>query len=125
MIRPSPRSALARIGVVALLSATAVATTATATQAHTGTSGCLDRSVPLSVEESRLTFTLPDNDNPAVLQSKPFARQMIEGAGFEGFTPGFVARLCNAGSRTAAEKLVVRFAERLWRMAVDRAQRHG
>ena len=125
MIRPSPRSALARIGVVALLSATAVATTATATQAHTGTSGCLDRSVPLSVEESRLTFTLPDNDNPAVLQSKPFARQMIEGAGFEGFTPGFVARLCNAGSRTAAEKLVVRSAERLWRMAVDRAQRHG
>src|SRR5207302_1545108 len=63
MIRPSPRSALARIGVVALLSATAVATTATATQAHTGTSGCLDRSVPLSVEESRLTFTLPDSDD--------------------------------------------------------------
>jgi len=114
-----------RLIVVALLSATAIITTPTAAQAHSGTAGCLDRSVPLSVEESRLTFTLPDNSNPAVLQSKPFARQMIEGAGFQGFTPEFVTQLCNVRSRTAAATVVSRFAERLWRMAVDRAQRHG
>src|SRR3982751_1180862 len=107
MIRPRPKSALAGIGVVALLSFTTASITATgAAQAHPpGGRGCLDRSVALSVEESRLTFTLPDNDNPAVLQPKPFARQMIEGAGFESFTPQFVTRLCNAGSRIAAEKL--------------------
>jgi len=117
---------LAGIGVLALLSVTAVTTTPTAAQASTpGAAGCLDRSVTLSVEESRLTFTLPDNDNPAVLQSEPFARQMIEGAGFEGFTPEFVKQLCNAGGLIAAEKVVHRYAERLWRMAVDRAQRRG
>ena len=114
-----------RLIVVALLSATAIITTPTAAQAHSGTAGCLDRSVPLSVEESRLTFTLPDNSNPAVLQSKPFARQMIEGAGFQGFTPEFVTQLCNVRSRTAAATVVSRFAERLWRMAVDRAQQRG
>src|SRR5437764_11337378 len=114
-----------RLIVVALLSATAIITTPTAAQAHSGTAGCLDRSVPLSVEESRLTFTLPDNDNPAVLQSKPFARQMIEGAGFEGFTPGFVRQLCDVRSLAAAGNFVFRHAERLWRMAVDRAQQRG
>jgi hypothetical protein len=112
------------MSAVALLSAVAVGTAPTAAQAS-GTTGCLDRSVPLSVEESRLTFTLPDNDNPAVLQSKPFARQMIEGAGFDVFTPEFVGQLCRAGSARAAGEVVSRHAERLWRMAVDRAQRRG
>jgi hypothetical protein len=125
MIRRRPRGALASVSVVALLSVTAVVTTPTAAQARTGTADCRDRSLALSVEESRLTFTLPDNDNPAVLQSKPFARQMIEGAGFEGFTPGFVRQLCNARNLTAAGTLVLRHAERLWRMAVDRAQQRG
>jgi hypothetical protein len=81
--------------------------------------------VTLSVEESRLTATLPDNDNPAVLQSEPFAQQMIEGAGFQGFTPEFVAQLCGARSLNEAGKIVSRNADRLWDMAVDRAQRHG
>jgi hypothetical protein len=125
MIRPRPRSVLAALSVVTLLSAITVATTSTAAQARTGGSGCLDRSVPLSVEESRLTFTLPDNDNPAVLQSEPFARQMIEGAGFQWFTPELVNRLCNTRSRAAAAEVVFRYAERLWRMAVDRVQRRG
>ena len=123
MIRPRLRCALAGISVAALLSVTAVTTAPTAAQARQpGASGCLDQSVTLSVEESRLTFTLPENDNPAVLQSKPFARQMIEGAGFERFTPEFVKQLCNTGRLAAAEKVVSRYAERLWRMAVDRAQ---
>jgi hypothetical protein len=123
MMRPGHLSALACIGVVALL---ASMTSAGAAQAHqAGGHDCLDRSMALSVEESRLTFTLPDNDNPAVLQSKPFARQMIEGAGFQRFTPDLVAHLCGARSVNAAERIVSRYAERLWHMAVDRAQRHG
>ena len=117
------RSAAAAVGVLALLSTLTAAGTAQAREPVGG--GCLDPGVPLSVEESRLAFTLPDNDNPAVLQSTPFARQMIEGAGFQGFAPGFVGQLCAARTRPAAEKVIARHAARLWRMAVDRAQRHG
>jgi hypothetical protein len=123
MIRPGPRSASACIGVVALLSSI---TSASAAQGHeAGGRDCLDRSVALSVEESRLTLTLPDNDNPAVLQRQPFAQQMIQGAGFQGLTPDLVAQLCEARSLNAAERIVSRNGERLWDMAVDRAQRHG
>ncbi|MGK5683504.1 hypothetical protein [Actinoplanes sp. URMC 104] len=81
--------------------------------------GCLDPGVPLTAEESRLTFTLPGE--PAV----PFARRMIEGAGFEGLTPRLVEQLCGARSVAAAERVVSRTADRLWTMAVDRAQRRG
>src|SRR5439155_7288593 len=88
-------------------------------------SRCLDPSVTLSVEESRLTFTLPDNDNPGVLQDKPFAQQMIEGAGFQDFSPRFVDQLCRARSLEDARTVVTRHAELLWRMAVDRAQQRG
>ncbi|WP_127504780.1 hypothetical protein [Actinoplanes solisilvae] len=120
-----PRAAFAGVGVVALL-ATASIAPGTAAQAYgPGAQGCVDHSVALSVEESRLTFTLPENSDPALLQSKPFARQMIEGAGFQDFTPALVAHLCGARSLKAAEKVIARDAERLWDMAVDRAQQHG
>ncbi|MCO8275097.1 hypothetical protein M1L60_31410 [Actinoplanes sp. TRM 88003] len=79
---------------------------------------CLDPGRPPSVEENRLTFTLPGQD-------RPFARQMIEGAGFQNFTPALVRRLCATRSLAAAERVVARDGERLWRAAVDRAQRHG
>src|SRR5262245_2189767 len=55
---------------------------------------CLDGTISLSVEENRLGSTLADNSNPAVLQTTSFARQMIEGAGFEGFGPALVNALC-------------------------------
>jgi hypothetical protein len=122
MIRPGPTSALASIGVVALLSSL---TTSSVAGAHPPQRDCLDRGVALSVEESRLTFTLPDNADPAVLQSKPFAQQMIEGAGFQDFTPDLIAELCRAGSLSGAQKIVSRSADRLWHRAVDRAQRRG
>jgi hypothetical protein len=89
------------------------------------TGPCIDSSVPLSVEENRLTFTLPDNDNPAVLQESPFAVQMIAGAGFEDFGPSFVDRLCRARTPAVAESIVEHAADGLWRMAVDRAQSRG
>src|SRR3954452_23709036 len=83
MIRPRPKSALAGISAVTLLSVTTASiTTSSAAHAHPpGSGGCLDRSVALSVEESRLTFTLPDNDNPAVLQSKRPAKTEADGGG--------------------------------------------
>lgn len=86
------------------------------------TGPCLNSGVPLSVEENRLTYTLPDNDNPAVLQPVPFSVLMIAGAGFEEVGPEFVRELCRARNMRAAESLVRRTATRLWRMATGRAQ---
>jgi len=60
----------------------------------TRTSFCIDAKVALSVEESRLNSKLPLNDNPALLQKKAFAQQMIEGAGFQDFGPALVNQLC-------------------------------
>ena len=59
---------------------------------------CLDGTIALSVEENRLGNTLADNTNPTVLQSTSFARQMIEGAGFEKFGPSLVNVLCRQRS---------------------------
>jgi hypothetical protein len=86
------------------------------------TSRCLDPRVGLSVEESRLGSKLPSNENPAVLQRHPFGQQMINGAGFQRFGPALVRDLCRTRNLTATERLVKRSGERLWRMAVARAQ---
>jgi hypothetical protein len=86
------------------------------------TGPCLDPTVPLVVEEARLPNTLPDNSNPAVLQSAPFSQQMIEGAGFQDFGPAFVQQLCAAGNLKAAQQLAENAGEALWKRAVERAQ---
>ena len=86
------------------------------------TSSCLDPTVPLVVEEARLPFTLPDNSNPSVLQSTSFAQQMIEGAGFQHFGPRVVKELCHAHNLWVAERIAFEYGQRLWEMAVDRAQ---
>lgn len=83
---------------------------------------CLDSAAPLSVEESRLDNTLPRNDDPSRLQSRSFAETMIDGAGFQRFGPAFVARLCETDGPRQAQALAKRRGERLWRMAVSRAQ---
>ena len=88
----------------------------------TVTSRCLDPSVELSVEESRLSSTLPRNQDPAVLQRSPFAEQMISGAGFQRFGPALVADLCRTRTLRATRDLVEQRGERLWRIAVARAQ---
>jgi hypothetical protein len=131
------KSAVAAVGVFAVLVLSAAtfstqAVTALGAQSVTTaeveallSAPCLDPSVALSVEENRLSFTLPDNDNPAVLQSSPFAAQMIEGAGFEDFGPSFVNQLCKAPTLKVAENIVMRNAEQLWRIAVNRAQQRG
>src|SRR5262245_34203838 len=86
------------------------------------TASCLDPSVPLAVEEARLPNTLPDNANPAMLQSKSFAQQMIEGAGFQDFGPSFVNELCGIPKLAVAQNLALHKGEDLWHMAIDRAQ---
>jgi hypothetical protein len=86
---------------------------------------CLDGTATLSVEESRLGSTLADNTNPAVLQSKSFARQMIEGADFEDFGPSVVNALCKGRNLAETQGFLSKQAQQLWRNAVDRAQRHG
>ena len=86
---------------------------------------CLDGSVKLSVEESRLDAKLPTNDNPALLQLQPFAVQMITGAGFQSFGPRLVSDLCREQNLRRTEKLVSQRGRQLWRMAVQRAQAKG
>ncbi|MEV4755841.1 hypothetical protein AB0J86_12115 [Micromonospora sp. NPDC049559] len=126
MRKPTPRRGAAGVFALALLATgtvgLAAATPAAATGRHTD---CLDQSAPLSVEENRLSFTLPDNANPAVLQPKPYAQQMIEGAGFQDFGPALVDRLCRTTSLGAATKLVEQRGEQLWQAAVRRAQHRG
>ena len=99
----------------------------TSSEAHRGTltSPCIDARARLSVEESRLTHQLPRNDDPAVLQHNPFAQRMINGAGFQHFGPALVKDLCRSRDLRSTRRLVERRGERLWRMAVDRAQRRG
>jgi hypothetical protein len=86
------------------------------------TASCLDPTVKLVVEEARLPNTLPDNANPAILQTKSFAQQMIEGAGFQDFGPAFVNDLCGIPKLSVAQNLALHKGEELWRMAIDRAQ---
>jgi hypothetical protein len=126
MNNPRPRSTFASVGVLAMvLATTAALATAPSASAKTRTSGCLDPSVPLSVEENRLSSTLPDNDKPAVLQPKPFAQQMIEGGGFQDFTPKLINELCQTPNLKAAMTLAKVEGQQLWRAAVRRAQNKG
>ena len=120
MKRPRPKFSAATVGALAILLATA-----TISQAQVLTSPCLDPTVALSVEENRLSFTLPDNSNPALLQSTPFSQQMIEGAGFQDFGPSVVNQLCHAPNLKVAQNIAMQNSQQLWRMAVDRAQQRG
>jgi hypothetical protein len=86
------------------------------------TASCLDPAVQLVVEEARLPNTLPENSNPAILQTKSFAQQMIEGAGFQDFGPAFVNDLCGIPKLSVAKNLALHKGEELWHMAIDRAQ---
>jgi len=60
-----------------------------------------------------------------VLQSTSFARQMIEGAGFENFGPSLVNTLCKQRDLFEVRELLTVEARQLWRNAVVRAQKHG
>ena len=128
MLRRRLRVVTASAGALATLLAGAIVPEVRAASppaSATLTAPCLDPTVGLSVEERRLTFVLPDNANPSVLQTTPFARQMIDGAGFQDFGPAFVGELCHTPGLRAGQMLARQSGERLWRRAVDRAQRRG
>ena len=84
---------------------------------------CIDPALRLSVEESRLSYTLPKQSDPSMLQSTSFATQMIVGGGLQGFGPSFATNLCRTTSLTQAQKLVRNRGGQLWRLAVDRVQK--
>ncbi len=86
---------------------------------------CLDPSLPLSAEESRLTAYLPDAADPTVAADTTYARTMIEGGGFGRYTASLTAALCRIGSLPAATSLVEQQGEALWNAAVSRAQADG
>jgi hypothetical protein len=111
-------------GYQTLASNTAKAAGASSGQAII-TSQCLDPTVSLSIEETRLSYVLPDNSNPAVLQPTPFAWQMIQGAGFQDFGPSYVNELCRLGDLSAAHDFVMQEGQQLWRKARNRAQQRG
>jgi hypothetical protein len=117
-----PESASVGALALAIVAATVLATAGPVSAQNAHDPGCLDSGVSLSVEENRLGFTLPDGDNPAVPQSRTFARQMIEGGGFQDFGPALTRDLCRTRSLKAATALVLRKGGELWRDAVRRAQ---
>ncbi|MFB9834802.1 hypothetical protein [Actinoallomurus acaciae] len=111
------------VGVLAVLSGVSPGTASASASAGAG--GCVGSTAPLSVEESRLSWVLPDNDDPSTPQPTSFSAQMIKGGGFQGYGPELTRRLCRTRSLTAATALVKSQGEALWRAAVARAQRKG
>lgn len=87
--------------------------------------GCTDASLPITVEESRLTAVLPDADDPSRAADRTFARTMVEGAGFGTWTASFADRLCGQTSLSHATDAVKKLGTQLWRDAVKRAQATG
>ncbi|GAA0651764.1 hypothetical protein GCM10010174_89380 [Kutzneria viridogrisea] len=78
-------------------------------------STCYDANAPLTVEEQRLTATLPAG-GPAV------GPKLVTDAGLDPLVSGFTTRLCSARSVGDARALVASTGTELWRTAVDRAQ---
>lgn len=124
----TPRTAAGvRAGAVALAlcATTALAAPGAARTASGPDTGCLDPSIPLSVEESRLAAHLPDADDPTVPAEKTYARTVIEGGGFGRYTAALTAALCRTHSLDDATALAERKGEALWDAAVRRAQSDG
>ncbi|MGW2093812.1 hypothetical protein [Promicromonospora sukumoe] len=86
---------------------------------------CLDPDIPLSAEESRLTAYLPDAADPTVAAGATYARTIIEGGGFGGYTAALAEALCRTRTLDAATRLAQRSGQALWDAAVRRAQGHG
>jgi pyrrolidone-carboxylate peptidase len=80
-----------------------------------GASGCFDPAAPLTVEEQRLTASLPAG-GPAV------GPELVRLAGFDPLVAEVKHDLCAARTPRRAERVVTQAGERLWRTAVDRAQ---
>lgn len=73
--------------------------------------GCRDASVPLTVEEERLSRSVP--------------QEILRRSRFDSAAAEFAKALCDADSYREAQKAAVEHGQRLWRRAVDRAQGRG
>ena len=100
---------------------------ATSRPGHTAvlSARCLDRTVPLTVEEQRLAARMPDPAAPSRLSRMPFAQEMIAGGGFERVAPQVVDRLCRTRDARAARRLAEQEGRALWQAAVRRVQSMG
>ncbi len=76
---------------------------------------CYAEGAPLTVEEQRLTLTLPGQEVPA-------SRQFIEAGGFEAQVTDLERRLCTLRDVRQASRTVQVAGRELWQSAVDRAQ---
>jgi hypothetical protein len=84
--------------------------------------GCADASLPVTVEEERLTAVLPNDADPSQPADRTFARTMVVGAGFDEFTAAFAREVCGQGSLADAKTVVEGRGTQLWQDAVARAQ---
>ncbi|GAA3430507.1 hypothetical protein GCM10018954_001080 [Kutzneria kofuensis] len=76
---------------------------------------CFSPNAKLTVEEQRLTATMPAG-GPAV------GPTLVSQAGFDPLVGDFTTKLCAAKSTTAARQLVTAAGDNLWQTSVDRAQ---
>ncbi|RJK96415.1 hypothetical protein [Vallicoccus soli] len=116
--RPSLRRSLAGAAAVAVVASGATAVSlggAVADEPVTPAAPCLRTDAVLTVEESRL-------GEPLLPGGEPAARRFVEAAGFDGLVQRFYDRLCGATSLAAAERVVRFHGQRLWDVAVARAQ---
>lgn len=81
----------------------------------TAAPSCFDAGVPLTVEEQRLTASLPSG-GPAV------GPELVRLAGLDPFVAAVKHDLCAARTSRRAAHVVTQAGDRLWRTAVDRAQ---
>ncbi len=76
---------------------------------------CFDGTAAITVEERRLTATMPAG-GPAV------GPELVRLAGFDRLVTDFTSRLCATKTAKRAEKLAEKTGADLWRTSVDRAQ---
>ena len=81
----------------------------------TAAPGCFDPAAPLTVEEQRLTASLPAG-GPAV------GPELVRLAGLDPLVAEVKHDLCAARTPRRAVRVVTQAGDRLWRTAVDRAQ---
>ena len=80
---------------------------------------CIDETVPIVLEEQRLTNMLPNNTEPA-------PTLIMRASGFDKFAPALIRKLCAADapqSLAEAQGLANAEGRKLWRAAVDRPLR--
>ncbi|MFD2922238.1 hypothetical protein [Halobacillus naozhouensis] len=71
---------------------------------------CYDSSVPLTLEEQRIT------------EGGPYAKEILHDSQFDQFVEKFEKQLCSAPNLTNAENIITKHGSQIWETAVARAQ---